>query len=150
MHTTLPRRDWDGLLLAGGVLLATLLTAGAVARGGRVTLPAPVAPFCLPDQTPVFLFGFKALAEELGDRMGQPIECEHGDRNTGDSLQRTTRGLAVYRQCTNTPMFSAGETHWALTASGVVEWSGPRPDPPVPLPSAHPPDLRRPCAGASG
>jgi len=56
--------------------------------------------------------------------MGDPIECEHVEPGTGDAYQRTTTGLAMYRRDTNIPMFTNGQEHWALTASGMAHWSG--------------------------
>jgi hypothetical protein len=56
--------------------------------------------------------------------MGDPTECEHAVPNSGDVLQRTTTGLALYRRDTNTPMFTNGREHWALTPDGVEHWSG--------------------------
>ena len=68
--------------------------------------------------------------------MGTPLECEHADAVTGDTLQRTTAGLAFCRESTNTPAFTNGSTHWALTPDGVASWTGDRIDPPVVIRSA--------------
>ena len=57
--------------------------------------------------------------------MGDALTCEYGDPGgSGDVLQQTTTGLAVYREGTNTPEFTDGWNHWALTGQGVVTWSG--------------------------
>jgi hypothetical protein len=69
----------------------------------------------------------------LGDSMGQPLECEHANPANGDSLQRTTTGLAFYRQATNTPTFTTGGEHWALTSDGLQHWTGTNIDPPTML-----------------
>lgn len=69
--------------------------------------------------------------------MGEPLECEHGNPDNGDTLQQTTTGLAFYRQYTSTPTFTNGWDHWAWTASGLVYWVGNSIDPPgvfVPTP----------------
>jgi len=79
---------------------------------------------CQIDQIPAFSFGFAALRQQVGAAMGDPIECERTDPSTGSALQRTTAGLALYRRDTNTPMFTNGQEHWALTAAGLVHWSG--------------------------
>ena len=98
--------------------------------------PAPTLPleaayaYCAPGETPHFVFGLDQLHQRLGDLMGDPLECEHVDASSGDTLQRTTRGLAYYRQATNSPSFTDGTTHWALTANGIVRWTGDSVDPP--------------------
>lgn len=61
--------------------------------------------------------------------MGQPLECEHPDSVSGDTLQRTTTGLAFYRKSSNTPTFTDGTTHWALTPDGVQTWASDSIDP---------------------
>jgi hypothetical protein len=45
-------------------------------------------------------------------------------------LQETSTGLAFYRASTNTPTFTDGFQHWALTAFGLVNWTGAAIDPP--------------------
>jgi hypothetical protein len=85
---------------------------------------AQTYPACPIGQTPSFVFGFAALRQHLGPAMGDPVECEHTDPATGDALQRTTTGLAVYRRDTNTSMFTNGQEHWALTTLGPAHWSG--------------------------
>jgi len=62
--------------------------------------------------------------------MGEPVECEHMDSQTGDSLQRTTTGSAYQRKGSNTPTFTNGRESWALTSSGVAYWMG---EPPWPV-----------------
>src|SRR5439155_9159296 len=54
-------------------------------------------------------------------------------------------GLAFWRKFTNTPTFSDGWNHWALTAGGVVTWTGSSIDPPA---SAVPPQPPVPVAPA--
>ncbi|MFN8637058.1 MAG: hypothetical protein U0893_24690 [Chloroflexota bacterium] len=101
-----------------------------------VTQPAPPPPpatsgnFCRPGESPKFQFGFLALKELLGDVMGDPVECEHPNSANGDTLQRTTRGLVYYRKATNTPTFTNGAEHWAITPRGLLYWVGPAVDPP--------------------
>lgn len=92
---------------------------------------ALAAPFCQQSQGPQFQFGFAALKSQLGDKMGDPIECEHADPlGTGDTEQHTTTGLAFFRKATNTPTFTNGFEHWALTADGQTYWTGTSVDPP--------------------
>jgi hypothetical protein len=61
--------------------------------------------------------------------MGNPVECEHANPDNGDTLQNTTTGLAFYRKSTNTPTFTNGTEHWALTTEGEVYWTGGSIDP---------------------
>jgi hypothetical protein len=111
-------------LLAWAVLLVASLAAPAAAHAQEA------APFCEPGQVPTFALGFGALQQALGSRMGEPTECEHANSDNGDTLQHTTTGLAFYRKSTNTPTFTDGWNHWALTPNGPVVWSGDQVDPP--------------------
>ena len=86
---------------------------------------------CATNAMPSFSFGFAALKQQLGARMGDPLTCESTSVATGDSLQQTTRGLARYVKSTNTPTFTSGVEHWALTRDGVVYWMGRSPEPPA-------------------
>ena len=98
--------------------------------------PAPVPavpadPYCRPGEQPQFHFGFATLSAKLGGRMGSPTSCEYGDpRGSGDTLQATDKGLSFYRQSTNTPTFTTGFEHWALTDADLVYWTGDSIDPP--------------------
>ena len=85
---------------------------------------APDVPYCQPGQSPAFAFGIAALHDRLGDTMGTPLECEHLDADNGDTVQRTTSGLAYYRPSINTTMFTDGSTHWALAEGALMRWQG--------------------------
>ena len=71
--------------------------------------------------------------------MGNPFECEHPNNANGDTLQKTTTGLAFYRKSTNTPTFTDGYRHWGLTATGIVGWVGDAVDPPYASVAVAPP-----------
>lgn len=109
------------------VLLASLLLAVGV-----LALPAAAsaAPYCAPGQEPEFVLGFAFMKSQLGDIMGEPLECEHANPDNGDTLQQTTTGLSFYRKSTNTPTFTDGWQHWGWTAEGLVFWTGDSIDPP--------------------
>jgi predicted metalloprotease len=63
--------------------------------------------------------------------MGQPVTCEFSDPNgSGDVHQQTSTGLAFWRKSTNTPTFTNGSQHWALTPQGLLTWLGTSIDPP--------------------
>ena len=73
--------------------------------------------------------------------MGNPTSCEYGDpRGSGDTLQSTGKGLSFYRRSTNTPTFTTGFEHWALTPLGTMYWTGD---------SIDPPDAAQPFGGTS-
>jgi hypothetical protein len=85
---------------------------------------------CAPGRRPEFAYGFAALKDVIGERMGDPASCERYGPE-GDALQQTTMGLARYRKVSNTPTFTSGSEHWALTERGVVHWTGGGLDPPA-------------------
>jgi hypothetical protein len=111
-------------LVAATVLLASVLSvAEPVAAAGADRCPL--------GQTPAFVAGFAALSAQLGPIMGTPSTCEYPDpAGTGDVQQNTTTGLAFWRSATNTPTFTDGYNHWALTANGPVHWQGASVEPP--------------------
>ena len=80
------------------------------------------------------MLGFAELKRQIGDQMGVALECEHFDSATGDTLQQTTSGLAVYRS-DGTLRFTDGWRHWALDAGGMVQWMGADAEPPASTPS---------------
>jgi hypothetical protein len=103
--------------------------AGATPKPGSTAL---VVAGCAPGQTPVFSLGFAGLKAHLGDVVGDPTTCEFADPNgSGDRLQQTTHGLAFWRKSSNTPTFTNGSDHWALTSAGWVQWTGSSVDPPT-------------------
>jgi hypothetical protein len=107
------------------LLLVFAMLATSVASAQSV-------PYCPPGQAPVFVHGFAALKSHLGATMGEPITCEYGDpAGTPDTQQETTAGLAYYRASTNTPTFTNGWQHWALTERGLEFWEGQAVDPPA-------------------
>jgi len=65
-----------------------------------------------------FRLGFKALAGQIPDTVGSPLEDEHYGDN-GDSLQRTTTGLMVWRKADNWTAFTDGARSWLNGPSGV-------------------------------
>ncbi len=108
-----------GRVLGRSILLIVLsLTSWSTA------LAVESATACQPGKEPTFLFGFASLQTRLGSSMGDPTECERVEPVSGDVFQRTTTGIALYRRDTNTPMFTNGREHWALTSDGVAHWTG--------------------------
>jgi hypothetical protein len=109
-------------LVAGFALLGTLVATPAA--------QAQSAPYCQAGAAPAFVLGFADLKGQVGDAMGDAIECEHANPANGDTLQKTSTGLSFYRKATNTPTFTDGFNHWALSTSGLVTWTGTDIDPP--------------------
>ena len=79
---------------------------------------------------PSFLYGFAELKQQIGNVMGDPLECEHAIHVGGDTRQTTSTGYAYYRTTVNVPTFTNGWDHWALTDTGLVHWTGSVVDPP--------------------
>lgn len=116
-------------------LAAVMITAAA----GVPNASAQGADSCNPGQGTQFSFGFADLRSQVGNAMGDAIECEHANPENGDTLQRTTTGLSFYRKSTNTPTFTNGSDHWGLTTDGLAYWIGTSIDPPgVASPPAQP------------
>lgn len=109
--------------------LVALIVAVTVFPG---SIAAQTAPFCPPGQPPVFVLGFADLKLRLGVLMGEPVECEHWDPQTGDTLQRTTTGLAYFRAQTGAVTFTNGSEHWALLGNQLLYWQTGSVDPPLP------------------
>jgi hypothetical protein len=145
LHITEERVRYNKTRLILGILVVIAVAVVALrglnlteARGPDLRLPnilaqpvpAAAAAGCQPDH-PAFYYGFADLHAQLGDAMGTPLECEHAIHVNGDTRQRTTTGYAYYRKTDNTPAFTNGWDHWALTTGGLVHWSGYVVDPPT-------------------
>ena len=74
-------------------------------------VPAPV-PAPAPAAPPTFKLGFATLAAMIPNIVGQPLENEHFNPANGDSLQRTTTGLMVWRKADNWTAFTNGYMTW--------------------------------------
>jgi hypothetical protein len=90
------------------------------------------APYCQPGQRPEFVLGFAALSARLGTIMGNPVSCQYSDpTGSGDTLQATDSGLAVYRASSGITTFTNGSDHWALVGGRIAHWTGDALDPPA-------------------
>ncbi len=105
-------------------LTGTRPTAGAIETEVTPTLPPVLAPHCPPGKQVQFVLGFAELKRELGDIMGDPVECEHVNPENGDTVQQTTSGLAVFRKRDGQLAFTDGWQHWARTPDGIATWTG--------------------------
>ncbi len=114
---------------------AAIAAPAPPSRGTSTAKPgtsSTVATRCGAGQTPTFSLGFAGLKARLGDVLGDPTTCEFAEPNgSGDMLQQTTSGLAFWRKSSNTPTFTNGSLHWALTPAGWVQWTGASIDPPT-------------------
>jgi hypothetical protein len=108
------------------------LTVLAVLAASAPPAAAQAAPFCQPGQPAEFVLGFATLKQRLGPIMGEPLECEHLNPENGDALQHTTTGLAYYRREINTPIFTNGAAHYAITGQGLILWRNDSVNPPQP------------------
>jgi len=59
-----------------------------------------------------FVLGFKRLAEQIPHVVGLPLENERYDPVSGDTVQRTTNGLLVWRPSGNWTAFTDGYRTW--------------------------------------
>ena len=96
----------------------------------RHFLGATPAPACSTGSGSAFGNEFVELRQRLVDRMGEALECPRADPATGDRVQSTTTGLAIYRAHSHVAVFTDGYRHWALDARGLITWEGDGTDPP--------------------
>jgi hypothetical protein len=132
--------------------MATVPTPSPTPAPTLTPTAVPGQPFCQPGQEPEFVLGFAQLKQQLGDTMGQPLECEHPDPTTGDSLQQTTTGLAVYQRATGALRFTDGWHHWSLQDGALRAWEGDGTEPvaaPTEVPAAAPADTLPVLAGTT-
>lgn len=108
-----------GLILAFGLAPARTEVLGSVDQRplGAWT------PVCDEGTAIGFSGAFVGLSRELGERMGTPLGCVEIDGTTGDTIQRTSRGVATLRQEDGLATFSDGERTWSIDGSQLVEWS---------------------------
>jgi hypothetical protein len=101
--------------------------------------PPPAAPLeaapgaaCSPAEKPlpVLVPPVIMLMAVLGQTVGEPLECVHGNVENADLLQQTSTGLLVYRTLSGTAVFTNGYVHWAMTSDGLLRWFGSGLDPP--------------------
>ena len=59
-----------------------------------------------------FTLGFEALRAQIPGTVGECLENEHFEASTGNALQRTSRGLLVWRKADNWTAFTDGATTW--------------------------------------
>jgi len=83
-----------------------------------ITAMFTLAGLALAQQQIEFKLGFKTLADQVPDVVGQPLENEHWGAN-GDSLQQTSNGLMAWRKADNWTAFTNGSRTWINGPQGV-------------------------------
>ena len=68
-----------------------------------------------------FKLGFKELADQIPDIVGEPLEDQHHNIDNGDALQMTTKGLMVWRKADNWTAFTNGHRTWINGPFGIEE-----------------------------
>lgn len=91
------------------IILACVATSATFLVASAVTLAHP---------KPEYTLGFKALADQLPDVVGAPVENEQLTPE-GDSIQQTTHGLLVWRKADNWTAFTDGERSWVSGPEGI-------------------------------
>ena len=61
----------------------------------------------------------QALAEQIPEVVGEPLEDEHHNPLNGDALQQTTKGLMAWRKADNWTAFTDGTRSWINGPYGV-------------------------------
>ncbi|HEY3108953.1 MAG TPA: hypothetical protein VGL23_09385, partial [Chloroflexota bacterium] len=67
----------------------------------------------------VFKLGFRAIADQLPEKVGSCLEDEHFNPANGDALQKTSGGLLVWRKADNFTAFTDGYRTWVAGPNGV-------------------------------
>jgi hypothetical protein len=70
-----------------------------------------------------FSGAFVRLAQQLAADMGTPRGCATVDKTTGDTVQRTTRGVATLSRGTGRVTFHDRRRSWAIDGSRLLAWS---------------------------
>ena len=66
-----------------------------------------------------FRLGFRALHDQIPSIVGDCLENEHFNPATGNTEQRTSGGLVVWRQADNWTAFTDGATTWIAGPNGL-------------------------------
>ena len=80
-----------------------------------MTSTASAQPAC------TFLLGFAILHDLIPDVVGECVDDEYHDPQTGDALQQTTNGLLVWRKSDNWTAFTNGSQSWVNGPLGLQQ-----------------------------
>jgi hypothetical protein len=114
------------LMKPGLAAIVLLLLCASSISSRALTVEADGAPYCAPDRPLDWQPVLAPLSQQLGDAIGQPLECAHPAGDSDDTIQQTTTGLAIVRATTGAPTFTDGTTRWALIGSNLVTWTDSR------------------------
>jgi uncharacterized protein YkwD len=107
-------RDTNGMVVES-IAEITLVTQKALGMpDGQITLDALPAPASRSQ----FQLGFRALADQIPEVVGEPLAAEQR-ANNGDSYQPTSLGMMVWRKADNFTAFTNGERTWVNGPVGV-------------------------------
>lgn len=140
-------------LVAGGSLAVILALGLGPARTEVLGAPDPRpqgawTTVCKQGSAGAFSGAFLPLSRQLSLSMGRPVGCAVVDQRTGDTIQRTTRGVATLRRSTGRVTFSDRHRTWSIEGSQLVTWAGTSAEPPA---NARATPLRAPAsAGQTG
>ena len=124
-------------LVAGGSLAVILALGLGPARtqvlGGPDPRPQGAwTTVCKPGSSAAAFSGaFVRLSQQLATRMGAPRGCATVDTPTGDTVQHTTRGVAILRRRSGNVTFSDGRRSWSISGSRLLTWTGAAVTPPA-------------------
>jgi hypothetical protein len=109
----------SGCSRVAGLLPGSSATAGAVATpdlsdAERIALARGRASGCR------FVHGFADARDAAPDVIGECTENERSDPATGDTLQRTSRGLLVWRKADGLVAFTDGHRTWVRGPDGLM------------------------------
>jgi predicted Ser/Thr protein kinase len=102
--------------------------AGEVVAPAVATRPAPTptAPSGVPSkplsarpQPCQFVLGFKQLRDRIPNEVGECLENEWNDPQSGNAIQRTTRGTFLWRKADGVTAFTDGKKIWIDTPAGL-------------------------------
>jgi hypothetical protein len=68
-----------------------------------------------------FKLGFRAIADQLPERVGSCLEDEHFNPANGDAVQKTSGGLLVWRKADNFTAFTDGYRSWVNGPFGLQQ-----------------------------
>jgi hypothetical protein len=108
-------RHSPSLTGAALVVWCTLSACGATGPSPTaIVQESPPPPACR------FQAGFAEVRDLVGDLIGDCVENERTEATTGDSQQRTTRGLLVWRKSDGLVAFTDGGRSWVRGPDGKV------------------------------
>lgn len=96
--------------------------AGLAAAAFVLALLGPASPWAGAAELPCqFVLGFKLLRDQIPSVVGECLEDEHHNPTNGDGLQRTTKGLLVWRKVDNFTAFTDGYRTWVAGPDGLQQ-----------------------------